>query len=600
MTVPPRLDSFEVSDYLGVLRRRGWIALGLACLGTLGAAAYLTVAPKTYTATAVVNVTVNAANGNQLQGGRTSGAVVNMDNEAQIVQSYTVEALAVKALHSDRTPGQLGKQVSVTVPANTTVLQISCQASSPRGAAECAQAFATSYLSSREATARSKISSELSVLQARAKPLQVKSLKVHNQIKSLSKTSSKLGPAEAQYRDLNSQLAVLRSDIASLGASVNYIAGYVITPATAPITPSSPKALLYLPSGLIAGLVLGLILAFTLDRRDDRIHAARDLQRILDLPVLLSYPQKRLGPQAAIVSPRSRTGRAYTELAQAVASNLGDGNHVVLVAGASAGRSGSVVAANLAATLARTRSEVILVCADLRDSVTPQLLGVGDGRGLAEILTGQAAVSEVARRPADSTRLRVITPGVDTTSAFNHLQHDTNRQLVAELQRDVRYVVIEVQATGDGADTFSLAEFADVALVVVELESTRLSEAADTTERLDRMRTVVLGAAVLPPSKRRSRKSKRSSAARPEQRANPANRRQRPLPGGQPRVSTAESRPRALSDQPARESKAATARSAGETWPLPRVQVSATPEEKGSRPSTEDAGGTASKLAGGS
>jgi len=96
---------------------------------------------------------------------------------------------------------------------------------------------------------------------------------------------------------------------------------------------------------------------------------------------LLSYPQKRLGPQAAIVSPRSRTGRAYTELAQAVASNLGDGNHVVLVAGASAGRSGSVVAANLAATLARTRSEVILVCADLRDSVTPQLLGVGDGRG---------------------------------------------------------------------------------------------------------------------------------------------------------------------------------------------------------------------------
>src|SRR6266498_4662077 len=92
MTASPRPDSFEVIDYLRVLRRRGWIAFALACLGVLAAAAYLTVAPKSYTASASVAVTPNAANTGQVAGSRTADQAVNMDNEAQIVQSNTVAA----------------------------------------------------------------------------------------------------------------------------------------------------------------------------------------------------------------------------------------------------------------------------------------------------------------------------------------------------------------------------------------------------------------------------------------------------------------------------------------------------------------------------
>jgi uncharacterized protein involved in exopolysaccharide biosynthesis len=85
MASSPDPGAFELGDYLGVLRRRWWVVLLAASLGTLVAAAYVTLAPKTYTATTTVYVTANAANTNQLQGSRTSGAVVNMDNEAQIV-----------------------------------------------------------------------------------------------------------------------------------------------------------------------------------------------------------------------------------------------------------------------------------------------------------------------------------------------------------------------------------------------------------------------------------------------------------------------------------------------------------------------------------
>jgi Mrp family chromosome partitioning ATPase len=275
---------------------------------------------------------------------------------------------------------------------------------------------------------------------------------------------------------------------------------------------------------------------------------------------------------------------------------------VILVAGTSAGESGSVIAANLAATLARTRSEVILVCADLRDAVTPLLLGVGDGRGLAEVLAGTATVGEVARRPAEVPRLRVITPGVDTAALFNHLQYDATRRIVAELQRDARYLVIEAQATGDGADTFSLAEFADASLVVIEVSGTRQAEAADSIRRLDRMRTAVLGAAVLPPIRGKSKPAGRAAkaTAKPEPRL--AQAKPRPGPGqqGRPRPVPAESRPRVLpgQGQPQRTgTSAAAVRGAGETWPLPRISVASAAEKKPPQPAPED---PAEKAAGGS
>jgi len=182
-----------------------------------------------------------------------------------------------------------------------------------------------------------------------------------------------------------------------------------------------------------------------------------------------------------------------------VAAALGEGSHVVLVAGASPGPAASVVAANLAATLARTHSEAVLVCAALRDSVAPELFGLAEGRGLAEVLAGQATVGDVARGPASAPGLWVIPPGADTSLAEYNLQHDTAKALTAQLRRDARFVVIEVQSAEDGPDTLALAEFADAALLTVETQRTRRQDADGVLRQLRQMRTQLLGVAVLPP-----------------------------------------------------------------------------------------------------
>lgn len=512
MTVQASTDSFEIGDYIGLLRRRLWIVLAFTCVGLLLAAAYTLVHHKSYTATASVSVNSNAANATQLVGGRTSGAI-NMDNEAQIVQSDSVASVAAKSLGRVTSLGTLIKQVTVTVPPNTTVLQISCSQGSSARAAKCAQDFANAYLTSRQATARAKISADMKQEQARAKPLEAQLVALQNKINGLPSSSPKLAADHAQLADIASELGPLRSTIASLGASTNFNAGNIITNAVPPTSPSSPRKLLYLPSGLMVGLLIGLVAAFTVERRDDRIHAARDLPRFLDVPVLFSTPDGS-HLHASVAPARSRAGQTFTELAQTLATSLGEGNHVLLVAGASAGPAASIVSANLAATLARIRGDVILLCADLDYSLSPQLLGMASERGFAELLTGASTVDEVATPWSELPRLRVIPPGLDKAAALREVQYDSCRRLVVGLRGEARYVVVEVAGTAEGTDTLSLAEFADAALIVAEVNRTERSEVTSCIRRLDHLQTEVIGAAVLPELGRAARAAARSAPTR--------------------------------------------------------------------------------------
>jgi capsular polysaccharide biosynthesis protein/Mrp family chromosome partitioning ATPase len=509
MAATPRPDSFELADYLGVLRRRWWIVLLLVLVGAVAGAGYAKLAPKAYTAGVLIQVNQLPNNTNSVAG-RTSGSV-NMDNQSQIVQSDTVAALAARQFRTTLSPVDLAQKISVSVPANTTFLQVKCTLASPEAAAACANAFGRAYLTNGRTSAAAGISGQLASQTRRISQLASRIAALKAQLAGLSSTSTQhvkdqltLTADQGLLAELTASNNKLIPLLASLELPNNTAIGQVVTPATAPTSPSSPKVLLVLPSGVVIGLLLGLLAAFFADFRDRRIHAARDVERFLDLPVLVNLAAGKARLALALAPPRSRAGQAFTELGQYIAASLGEGSHVIFVAGTSVGPGCSLLAANLAATLARTRSEVVLVCADPHGTVTPQLLGISDGRGLAEVLSGSATAAEVIRRPADERRLRVITPGVDTSGVLLHLQYEASRRLLSELRRDARYVIVEVQSVGEDSDAFALAEFADIAVMAVETSQTTRSGAADCLQRLDRLRTSVLGAVVLPaPGSRR-------------------------------------------------------------------------------------------------
>lgn len=496
-----RPDSVEGADYVGVLRRRWWIVLGFALIGLVGAYGYYKAAPKAYSATAAVVVQPTGADqSNQVQGSRTQGPV-NLDTEAAIVTSSSVSTIAAKLLHSSTPPSTLGQDVKVTVPPNSEVLDIACQAPTPAKAVACAGAFAKAYLQNRSATAAATISQQEKTLQAKANALQPTINSLSAKISALPSNSPQKLADETTLKTDQSNLHALTTQLSTLtGQGANIAGGYVAGQPVRPTQPSSPRKLLVLPAGLVVGLIIGLIGAFLWDRRDKRIHGAQDIERLFDLPVMLNLSPRAFSQQVSLASPRSRTGQAFTELAYTVAAALGEGSHVLVVTGASPGPAGSVIAANMAATLARTHSDVVLVCADPGDTVTPDMLGLSNGRGLADVAEGSATVREVVRGSDGIPGLWVITPGESEDTAEGlYLQHDTARRLLTALRGDARYVIIEAQAAGEGADGFALAEFADAALIAVEIPRTSRPEVADCVRRLRQLRTPVLGVAVSPP-----------------------------------------------------------------------------------------------------
>ena len=419
MAASARPDSMELADYLGVLRRRWWIVVLLVVIGAGAGAAYAKVAPKTYSASVLIEVTALPNNANSVSG-RTGGNV-NMDNEAQVATSTEVSAIAARTLHDGVSAQALSKDVTVAVPPNTTFLQVKCGMPTAHDAAACANAVGKAYLSQRRAAVANGISSEVSaenrrittltsrvaVLKAKLNGLKGRPTTAHVRLGlALTQAQTQLAAAESD----NAKLVPFLQDLNLPGST---LVGQIVTPATPPAAPSSPRTLLVLPSGLLAGLLLGLLAAFALDFRDRRIHSARDVERFLDLPVLVDLAAGTSRMQPALALPRSRTGQSFTELGQYVAASLGEGSHVVFVAGTSAGPGCSVLAANLAATLARTRSRVLIVCADPHGTVTPQLAGVASDRGLAEVLSGSATVAEVAQQSPEVPELQVITPGLD-------------------------------------------------------------------------------------------------------------------------------------------------------------------------------------------
>ena len=311
MRASERDEQAELTDYVGVLSRRWWIIAGLTLVGLAASVAYILLAPKSYTATAGVEVNPTAVNNAQQQAGAAKTAV-NMDNESQLVQSATVATLAARLLHSPLTPAELAKHISVAIPPNSQLLEISCTASSAADSATCANAVAEAYLQHRTATATSQINSEIAQLNTEAKGLlsQIAALKIKmNSLPPNDPTTA--GDAALSAEDtaklhtLASQEAVLQAELSSMPVMSRPRRLRRPHQAAPPRTSYCRAERSWVSCSACCSRSSSTGAKHKLIRSDSY------LDRQLDLPVLLSMPQLKLKPQLGLASSRSRAGRAW-------------------------------------------------------------------------------------------------------------------------------------------------------------------------------------------------------------------------------------------------------------------------------------------------
>lgn len=491
-----RTVTYDLGDYLGMARRNWWVLVVCMVIGVVAAFGYTKTEAKVYESTTSVQVQPTALDGTNSTGGRTSGAI-NLDTQAQLVTSLSVATEAAKLLQTTTAPTDLAKQVSVSVPPNSTILDIAFDAATSKDAAAGSHSFAVAYLTFRGDQAKLAIQNQITNIQAQIAPLTNTYNTTTSKIAVTPKNSPDIGTLQGIADRAQRQIEALEGTLSDLQSQVQD-PGSIISDATTPTNPIEPVVLINLASGVLIGLLLGLALAIVRERTDKVLRRTADATRRFDLPVLAELPP-RVKPMVNDVYPISGTaGRMFGRLRNEIVASLDEDQRVIVVSAATRGASATVVAANVACSFARSGERVVLIGANVVPGAPlSRIVDVNAAPGLLDVLSTRVALSDALQRAARCPGLGVLAVG-GAASAGGLFQAEAIRGVLDELLHQADFIVIEAPSAASTSDAQTLASLADAAIITVEVRRTTHAEIADAAEQFRRVCPVVLGVVALP------------------------------------------------------------------------------------------------------
>jgi succinoglycan biosynthesis transport protein ExoP len=485
----------------GVARRHLKLVCSLAAVATVAGVAGGFLLPASAKATATV--LISPLDGNPYSTNGRGDDLTNLQSEAALVQADAVQQVVRQKFRAaDRS------RVAVTVPPNTQVLLITYTGSSATAARDGAQAFANGYLTYRQQRAQG-------VLNDRSAKLREQEKKVQQELTSSTRKLAAASTAQKAYLQqritaYNNQLGVIDEQNNDIAATpVN--AGSVITPAQPPSGSLTTRAAVFGGVGLAVGLFAGLLIALTLERSDRRLRDARTVGR-LGVPVLSTVSSS--GGLVLVTAPKSRAGEAYRRLRAAVVASVQERPVTLLVTSATPAASATLVSSNLAVALAHAGSATIMVDASFSETSPSALFGLGQSKGLSDVLMRGTDPTQLLVN-ADS-QLRLLPRGPGAGAAAERFSGPRMRETVRLLRDKAEYILINAPSVHD-ANAQALCTLADAVLIVVTLGQTTRADIEQAYTEAERAGAIVIGTVVEEPRSRRASSrdsSPRSSAPR--------------------------------------------------------------------------------------
>jgi Mrp family chromosome partitioning ATPase len=164
---------------------------------------------------------------------------------------------------------------------------------------------------------------------------------------------------------------------------------------------------------------------------------------------------------------------------------------VLAIASAEPGDGRTMLAANLAHSLARQGREVVLVSSDLRRPEVERLLGLGQGPGLAEALQDDP-IPAIAMLVSINDHLLVLPAGMPSKHPGELL---ASKRLLETIQtlRQMGIIILDTPPARNSADAITLSSVADATLFVAKSGATRMRSIREATNGLRRDRIRQLG-----------------------------------------------------------------------------------------------------------
>ncbi len=431
---------------------------------------------------ATTPILLNPLDGNPFYPGSRGEQLVNLETEAQVLRSKAVAEMVVETTRSSRTAEELLADVSVTVPVNTQILEVTYTSTSPRNAVAMSQAFADDYLAYRGQRAQRLITDQTEQLNVQIADLQ-------SQLELLAQQRSGVPTNSAEAIVLQSRMDSVAAEISALSTNRSELAGSPLDPGQvvtrAELDPQGPldkKALVGL-GGLLAGFALGMIIAVV---RSHGVQPVRSPEDVVECGTSV------LGS----IGTAERTGLTAMDddvrkICVGVLAVEGRRPFTLLVAPATTTADHAWCLIDLANGFARSGLDTLVIDATLNGTGPAVALDHPEARGLSDVLLGLEAI-DTSLRPV-APLMRVLPPGRDITRITDLFVGDP---MVRVLRRaaEMSDVVIIASGSVQSGSAQSLANLADSVVIEVVESATDRSEIERASEALERLGGRYLGA----------------------------------------------------------------------------------------------------------
>ena len=494
----------EIKKYASIIWHGAWLII----LGALvaGGVAYLVSRSQTPIYSASARLLIDEAPGSD-----SSNEYSQLLLEQKLATTYieliytrpvmeeTIKRLDLDFTSTKHSPAEeLRQHIEVTVPANTQILVITVEDTSPSRAAAIANTIGEVFTDQTEARENLRYAAPIENWQTQLNEITEKiesietsiNLAIDNdsvtEVATLSLLETQLKEAQLRYTDIFNNLNEMQ--LAQAEQSSNLVP---IESAVPPRKPISPRVLTNTLLATVVGAMLAVGVIFLIEYMDDTVKTPDDVSQetgLSTIGAIAKFDHDDDVMSARLVTkntPRDPVSEAYRVIRTNLSfSTVDDNLNNMLVTSSTPSEGKSTTAANLAIVMAQTGKRVILVDADLRRPVQHKIFDIPNNRGLTTAILDTETNINDHLNDSEIDNLRIMSSGPIPPNPSELLSSQRMEQLLNILREHSDFVIFDTPPVLTVTDSTILATKVGGTLLVVDTGSTRLSTLAQAYELL--------------------------------------------------------------------------------------------------------------------